>query len=216
MHLTVGRDDERVHLAEHRVVVDERVVELRHDGHDLLLLAGVLEARREAEPARLPGLEADERLHVELGERLGALGGDLLDIHAALGREHEERLLLAAVERDREVVLLRDVRGLLDPELPHDVAADVEAQDLARPRVGLVRCLRELDPARLAAPAGQHLGLDDDLPADLFGRRTRLLGARRHASLGDRDACTGEELLPLILVEVHGGASLAGTPNHSF
>ena len=32
-------------------------------------------------------------------------------------REHEERLLRAAVERDREVVLLRDVGGLLDPEL---------------------------------------------------------------------------------------------------
>ena len=31
----------------------------------------------------MPGLEADERLDVELGERLGALGGDLLDVHAS-------------------------------------------------------------------------------------------------------------------------------------
>ena len=153
---------------------------------------------------------------MELGERLGALGGDLLDVHASLRREHEERLLLAAVEGDREVVLLRDVGGLLDPELADDVAADVEAQDLARARLGLLGRLGELDAARLAAPAGQHLGLDDDLAAELLGRRARLLGARRDASLGDRDARAREELLALVLVEIHGRASLAATPNHSF
>src|SRR2546430_9731075 len=43
---------------------------------------------------------------------------------AALRREHEERLLGAAVEGDGEVVLARDVRRLLDPERADDVAVE--------------------------------------------------------------------------------------------
>jgi hypothetical protein len=38
---------------------------------------------------------------MEAGELLGGARGDLLDVDPALGREHEERLLLTAVERDR-------------------------------------------------------------------------------------------------------------------
>ena len=74
-----------------------------------------------------PRLEALERVDVQPDERVGVLLRDLLDLDAALRREHEERLLRAAVERDREVVLLRDVGRLLDPELVDDVAVDVEA-----------------------------------------------------------------------------------------
>jgi hypothetical protein len=59
---------------------------------------------------------------VEARERVGILLRDLLDLDAAFRRQHEERLLRAAVERDREVVLLRDVRGALDPEPAHDCA----------------------------------------------------------------------------------------------
>ena len=123
------------------------------------------------EPPRLPRMEALERVDVQADERVGALLGDLLDLDAALRREHEERLLRAAVEREREVVLLRDVGRLLDPEPAHDVAADVEAEDLlARappPRRGSAA---SLIAARLAAPAGEHLRLDDDRAAELLGR----------------------------------------------
>ena len=38
LHLALGRDDERVDLAEHRVELDERSVELLDDRRDLLLL----------------------------------------------------------------------------------------------------------------------------------------------------------------------------------
>ena len=48
--------------------------------------------------------------------------------------------------------------------------------------------LGELDAARLAAAARQHLRLDDDLPAELLGGRARLLRRRRDATLGDGNA----------------------------
>ena len=75
------------------------------------------------------------------------------------------------------------IQTLLD-----DVAADVEPEDVAGLLLGVRRVVGELDAARLAAPAGQHLGLDDDLPAELLGCRARLLGRRREPSLRDRDA----------------------------
>ena len=69
--------------------------------------------------------------------------------------------------------------------------------------------VRELDPAGLAAAAGQHLRLHDDLAAELLRGRARLLGRRGEPPLGDRDPEAREELLALILVEIHtGGASL--------
>ncbi len=163
LDLAGGRDDQRVDLAEHRVELDEGLVQLPDDRRDLLLLLRVLDAGAVDQPPRLPGLEALERVDVQADERVGARGRNLLDVHAALRREHEQRLLRAAVEGDREVVLLGDIGGGLDPELADDVAADVEAENLLRALLRLVRPLGELDPARLAAPAGQHLRLDDDL-----------------------------------------------------
>ena len=142
-------------------------------------------------------------------ERVRGLLRDLLDLDPALRREHEQRLLRAAVEREREVVLLRDIGRALDPERAHDVAADVEAEDLAGLRLGVGGVVGELDPARLAAPAGEHLRLDDDRAAELLGRRARLLGRRREPSLGDGDPEAREELLALILVQVQAAASLA-------
>ena len=142
---------------------------------------------------------------------LRPLRRDLLDVDAALGREHEERLLRAAVEGEGEVVLLRDVGRLLDPELAHDVAADVEAENLPGMFLGLLRPVGELDPARLAAPAGQHLRLDDDLAR----RAPRPPRGPPRAWSRARPSDTGmpkraEQLLALVLVEVHDrGASLS-------
>ena len=59
--------------------------------------------------------------------------------------------------------------------------------------------------AGLAATARQHLRLDDDGAAELLGRPARLLGRGREATLRDGDSEAPEELLPLVLVEVHGG-----------
>ncbi len=140
---------------------------------------------------------------MQAGERLRLRRCDLLDLDAALGREHEEGLLLGAVERDREVVLLRDLGCALDPQLAHDVPADVEAEDLSRLLLCVHGTVGELDAAGLAATTRQHLRLDDDLPAELDRGGARLLGRRREPSLGDGDSESAEELLSLVLVEIH-------------
>ena len=141
-------------------------------------------------------------------QRFGPLGRDLLDVDSALLREHEQRLLLAAVEGDREVVLALDVRGLLDPELADDVAVDVHAEDRLRVLRGLVGGVGELDPTGLPAAAGQHLGLDDDLCPELLGGCARLVRGRGDAPLRDGYPEAFEELLALVLVEVHRRARL--------
>ena len=69
--------------------LDERGVELADDRGDLLLLARVVDAGPVDEPPRLVGLVALERVDVQADERLGLRGRDLLDVDAALGREHE-------------------------------------------------------------------------------------------------------------------------------
>ena len=129
------------------------------------------------EPTRLPRVEALQGIDVKPNECVRALVGNLLDLDSTLRREHEQRLLDATVEREREVVLLRDVGRLLDPEPLHDVALDVETDDVLRVLLGLVRARRELDATCLAAATGQHLRLDDDRAAEHLGRLTGL--ARR-------------------------------------
>ena len=78
-----------------------------------------------------------------------------------------------------------------------------------RLRLGVGGVVGELDAAGLAAPAGQHLSLDDDGAADLFGRLARLLGSRREAPLRDGNPDPVEELLALVLVEIHRRRTLA-------
>ena len=203
--LALGGDDQRVDLAEHRVALDEAAVELADDVEQLLLFVRVVDPGPVDQAARLVGLVALERVDVETRKRVRVLLGDLLDLDPALGRKHEQRLLRAAVEGDREVVLLVDLRGLLDPELAHDVAVDVEAENLLGLALGIVGVVRELHSARLAAPAGQHLRLDDDLAAELLGGGPRLGRGRREPAFGDGDSEAPEQLLALVLVEIHGG-----------
>src|SRR5919108_109714 len=152
---------------------------------------------------RVIRLEALERADAQARERVGVLLRDLLDLDSALLRQHVERLLRASVERDREVVLLRNVGRLFDPELADDMAADVEAEDVARPRLRVVGIVSELDPARLAAPAREHLRLDDDGAAELLGGPSRFLRGRRQPPVRDGYAEAPEELLALVLVEIH-------------
>ena len=104
---------------------------------------------------------------------------------------------------------MSDARSIQD--LPDGVPADVHAEDLARPRLGLRGRLGELDAARLPATAGQHLRLDDDRAAELLGRCARVGRARHDASLRDGDPVAPEELFPLELVQVQSaGESTAG------
>ena len=196
LHLTVRRDDQRVDLGQHRVGLDEAAVELLDDRRDLLLLARVVDAGAVHEATRDPRLVSFERVDVQADERVGIVRRDFFDLDAALRGEHEERLLGAAIERDREVVLLRDVGRLLDPERLDDVAADVEADDVLGLLLGVCGILGELDATRLAAAAGQHLSLDDNLAADLLRSGARLFGRPGNAPVGDRDPERAKSCLP--------------------
>ena len=71
--------------------------------------------RLDPRAARLLAQPVD-RVDLDARERVGALLGDLLDLDAALRAQHAEVLLRRAVERERRVVLLGDVGGVLDPD----------------------------------------------------------------------------------------------------
>ena len=112
-------------------------------------------------------------------------------------------LLGGAIERERRVVLLGDVAGVLDPHPLDDVALDVHAEDVAGVHAHLVGVVGQLDAAGLAATADLHLRLDDDRVAGRIGlarppRRRCRDAARRH-----RDVVAGEVLLALVLEQVH-------------
>ena len=73
-------------------------------------------------------------------------------------------------------------------------------------RLGLAPVVGELDAARLAAPADQHLRLDDAGIAQLVGGGDRLLDGGGGGSAGHGNAAAGEQLLALVLEQVHDGA----------
>ena len=82
-------------------------------------------------------------------------------------------------------------------------ALDLHAEDRLGVLVGLVGSLGELDAAGLAAAAGLDLRLDDD-DAELLGSGLRLVGGGGDDSLGDGDVVLGEQLLRLVLHQIHG------------
>ena len=82
-------------------------------------------------------------------------------------------------------------------------ADDVHAEDRVGVVAGLLGVGGDLDPARLAAAADQHLGLDRAGIADPLGGGHGLLDGRRDLAARHGDAVLGEQLLALILEEVH-------------
>ena len=85
---------------------------------------------------------------------------------------------------------------------------------MSMPRIARACVLRlaavggELDAARLAAPADQHLRLDDAGIAELVGGGDRLLDGGGGRSPGHGNAAAGEQLLALILEQVHDARGL--------
>ena len=200
--LAVAGDDQGVDLHEHGVGGDEPLVEPAEDVDHPPHRAGV-DAGIEGESAGVMGLETREGVDVEPGEGIGVARRHFFDVDAAHRRQHHQRLLDAAVEGDRGVVLDGDVRRGLDPHPVNRVALDVHPKDLAGLGLGIGGVVGDLDAPGLAAPSDLHLGLDCDPPADLLGRRPRRLGGLGDVAVGDGDPLTREELLALVLVEIH-------------
>ena len=115
------------------------------------------------------------------------LRGDFLDVHAAVGAGHDHRLAGRAIEHDAEIQLARHLQAFFDEHARDDapfgtglMRDERHADHLARELLGLLRRLRELDAAALAAAAGVNLRLDDDdvaAEAAAAARRLRALKA---------------------------------------
>ncbi len=142
LEVAVAEQDERVDLDERGVLLDEHRPELL-DHLDGLVGDLGREAGRLDDLAGLGVVDADERVDADLGDRVGVLVRDDLDLDAALGAGDAEVLPGGAVDEVGEVVLLGDVGGRRDQHPVHGVALDVHAEDVAglgrRPRRGLRR-----------------------------------------------------------------------------
>src|SRR3712207_6965083 len=112
--------------------------------------------------------------YTTLFRSLGLGLGHLLDVHAALGREKDEGLLLRPVHGDGEVELAVYLRPTLDVHPSYGVTPDVHAQDALRGLPGLPRVVDDRDAAGLAAPADKDLRLHRDRPPERLGRPARL------------------------------------------
>jgi hypothetical protein len=127
---------------------------------------------------------------------------DLLDVHAALRREQQQRSLGRGIVEHGGVHLARERHLLLDEKPLHAVLADAHAEDgvgCGPRRLGVV-C--EPDAAGLAALAGRHLCLDHAGPQLLCGLR-RLAGVVREHAPRRVDAGRAQERLGRMLLEVH-------------
>ena len=139
----------------------------------------------------------------DLRDRVGVLVRDDLDLDAALGAGDAEVVAVGAVDQEGEVVLLGDVGGRRDQHPVDGEALDVHAEDLARLGDGVLGVLRQLHAAGLAAAAGLDLRLDDDAAALGLGRGLGVLGLCDDGADRHRHVVLGEELLRLVLHQVH-------------
>ncbi len=161
--------------------------------------------------------QAQQRVGVLVDDGLGVVHGDLLDLDAALGGADEHQAPGGAIEQDREVVLLDDLRGRPDEHAPDRQALDLEGQDLGRDLLGLVGRGGELHAAGLAAAADQDLGLDHDLAGGVAGvgqepdRGGAGLG-RGAGDLpgGDREPLGDEQRLGVGFVDLHATGETSG------
>ena len=194
-----------------RVVrIDESAHQLRHPVAKL----GRVREPRKRQLADLVRVRPGERIGPQLGDPLGRLDGDLLDLHPARGREDDHQAAAIAVERDAEVELGVDAEPGLAPDAPHRVAANVHGQDPRGLALRLLGGVDDGDAARLASSADRHLRLDRDATELASGRR-RLLRGPRQPARRDRDAGRCESLLRLVLEELHRRAVRGGSSTRS-
>ena len=222
-HPARAGEDEGIDLDDARIELDERPVEVREELRPRpRRVAGETEPERKT--ARMERLESGRGIDRDGEDLLGALLRDLLDVHPALGRGHRHHPPGSPVDEHGNVVLARDVAALLDVEPPHGpprgpglLREEHPAQHRTRVRPHLVEGAGNahpapalgisLEPARAPSP-GMDLGLDHPgaAPPDRLGRRDRLAHRERGAAPRNRHAKGPQELLRLVLVDVHASS----------
>ena len=164
---------------------------------------------------------AGGRIDREGDDLLGRVVGDVLDVHAAFGGDHERHARGFTVDQQREIELLLDVRAVFE----------IEAVDLLAGRAGLhgdqrraehfldelldlVDRLGEADAAlvagrgflelALAAAAGMDLALHHpERSAELLGGGFGFLGLEDRHALGNGHAEFLQHGLRLIFMDIH-------------
>ena len=181
----------------------------------------VFEAERGGEFARLIRHHADRGIDGFPDDFLRRVGGDFLDIHAALGAGHHDRPRHSAVEQDGDIEFPFDDRGGFDKEFADDAALRAGLfgdEHLAEHGFGafdnLVGRRTDFDSPKkpafectLAAAAGVNLRFDDDPfvagGKKLFCSRSGFCGCGRDVPRWHGHAHLREELLGLVFVDVH-------------
>ena len=149
---------------------------------------------------------------------------DLLDVHAAFGRDDHRDAAGLAVDQHRQIIFGGNVDAIGDVEAV-DLLAGVTgldgdqrvAEHFARVLANIVERLGEAHTAlgigtqflelALAATAGMNLRLDDvKRPRQLFGAGNRFFDGQRGMAGRDADAIFREQFLGLIFVDVHEGS----------
>ena len=145
--LAVLGDDQRIDLEDLHVLGHEGGVELF--GQRARLLGEIArEAERGGDLAAVMRHQPRRRIDREGHDLLGRVMRDLLDVHAAFGRDDEGDARGRAVDQHREIEFLVDVGAVLD----------VEAVDLLAGLAGLQR-----DQRRAQHLLGEGFGLVDRL-----------------------------------------------------
>lgn len=103
-HIAVGGLRERIDLEQDAVALAEHLVELLHDLNGLAERV-TAEAELVSDAQRLLFGEAARQVDGLLDDGVRMLGGDLLDVAAALCARYHHRALVLAREREREVEL---------------------------------------------------------------------------------------------------------------
>ena len=155
--------------------------------------------------------EARRRVYVDGRDLLGCLRRHFLDIHAAFGRGDEGHAARGPVHEKRQIEFARDGRILDHIDAAYHAALGAglwRHQRLAEHPVGLgvhlLDGLHEFDATTLAAAARVDLGLhNEDVAVELLGEFDCLVGAFGDNAVCHRGAVGLEEILGLVLVNIH-------------
>src|SRR5579859_3935103 len=141
---------------------------------------------------------------IEPGDRLRRLLCDLLDVHAAARRQHQDVGAGVAVDREAQVDLAVDLERRFAVDKRHLEALDVHADDLLGRLASVVGGACELDAAGFAPTADGDLRLDRD-GSEIGARPRRLVRGARDPAGRDGDAERRKHLFGLVLEQLHLG-----------